>query len=162
VWAREAGARQPLTSAIWRSASKEWWFQIEQSDVVSFHSYGPADRVEERVRALRAFGKPLVCTEFLARPLGSTRNPVLGVLRERGVSAYCWGLVAGKTQTWYAWDTWDRPHDNSTGTEPRVWFHDLLRDDGSPFDPAELAYVSAIASPLTPTPLSTEYRLACQ
>ncbi len=52
-----------------------------------------------------------------------------GLPQER-VGCINWGLVSGKTQTIFAWDT---PTD---GTEPALWFHDLLRQDGTPFNPA--------------------------
>ena len=44
---------------------------------------------------------------------------------------YQWGLVAGRTQTYLHWYT-----RYSREPEPRLWLHDVMRPDGSLFDPA--------------------------
>ena len=51
VWAREAGATQPLTAGVWRGdwSSDEKLtdynkLMLEQSDVISFHCYGSPRR----------------------------------------------------------------------------------------------------------------------
>jgi hypothetical protein len=72
-------------------------------------------------------------TEYLARPFGSTFEAILPLAKEHRICAFSWGLVAGKTQTQYPWDSWTKPYT----AEPRVWFHDIFRADGAPFDPAE-------------------------
>ena len=54
----------------------------------------------------------------------------LPFLKKENVGAYNWGLVSGKTQTIYPWDSWTKPYD----AEPKIWFHDIFRKDGSPFD----------------------------
>ena len=41
------------------------------SDVVSFHSYGNLNEVRERLDELQRYGRPLLCTEWLARHHGS-------------------------------------------------------------------------------------------
>ncbi len=143
-WAREAGPSQPITSGVWRP---EWVstgarseldeFQLRASDIISFHAYtGPA-RLQERVDDLVALGRPLFLTEYLARPYGSTFEAVLPILRERKVAAYCWGLVSGKTQTIYPWDSWAKTYDS----EPDPWFHDILRPDGTPYRDEEAAFL---------------------
>jgi hypothetical protein len=120
--------------------------QLEQSDVISYHCYAPLEGMERCVKSLRRYNRPLLCTEFMARPQGSTFDPVLGYLRDQHVGAYCWGFVAGKTQTIYPWESWKQ-----VGTaEPPVWFHDIFRPDGRPFDPAEVAYIRKVTS--TPAP----------
>jgi hypothetical protein len=54
------------------------------------------------------------------------------VFKEKGVGCIIWGLVYGKTQTIYPWGS-------EAGTpEPELWFHDLFRPDGTPFDPEEI------------------------
>jgi hypothetical protein len=144
AWARAARPSQPLTSALWRP---EWVFtgalsemdrlQLEESDVVSFHAYtGPAI-VEERLRELQSHERPVFLTEYLSRPFGSTFEAVLPLLKEEKVAAYSWGFVAGKTQTIYPWDSWTKSYD----AEPPVWFHDVLRPDGSPWRKEEAEYV---------------------
>ena len=136
AWAREAQPSQPLTSAPWlgnwssdEKLSPMQRVQFDNSDVISFHNYGKIDDLRRAVESLRRFGRPLLCTEFMARPNGSTFEPHLAYLKEQKVAAYCWGFVSGKTQTIYPWDSWQKKYT----AEPPVWFHDILRADGSPF-----------------------------
>lgn len=148
-WARGAGASQPLTSALW---SGNWSgldrltpiqrCQIDQSDIVSFHNYDKAEDFARRIAWLEAFARPVLCTEYLARPRGSTFAAILPVAKAARVGAFNWGLVRGDTQTFWPWDSWDRPYvDRPAG----VWFHDILDTDGTPFDPAEPPLLRAAA-----------------
>ncbi len=141
-WVRAAGPAQPLTSPLWQG---DWTspdrlgpvqrVQVDRSDVLSFHCYDPPAAFERAVAALRRYGRPLLCTEYMARPRGSTVQAILPVARRDGVAAFAWGLVAGKTQTILPWDTWQ----HAATVAPTVWFHDLLRPDGRPYDEAEAA-----------------------
>lgn len=147
AWARAAGPEQPLTTGVWvgdwddpEQLSPIARLSLEASDVVSFHCYGDLADLETRVAALRRYGRPLWCTEFMARTLGSTFDPHLGWMKEQGVGAYCWGFVAGRIQTHYGWDSWVKRYE----AEPAPWFHDILRADGTPYDPAEVAYIRAV------------------
>ena len=78
----------------------------------------------------------------MARPRGSTFDPVLGYFKQEKVGAYCWGFVGGKTQTIYPWDSWDRRY---TGA-PDPWFHDVFHPDGRPYREDEVAFVKEITS----------------
>jgi hypothetical protein len=147
AWAREARPRQPLTTGVWRGnwRDPDRLAEIERvslasSDVISFHHYGDLASLERRVRALERYGRPLLCTEFLARGLGSRFDPHLRFLRDAGVGAYCWGLVDGRTQTKYPWDSWAKPYES----EPDPWHHEVLRADGTPYDPAEVAFIRSV------------------
>jgi hypothetical protein len=146
-WAREARPTQPLTAGVWignwpdpQKLSPTERACLEKSDVISFHCYGNLEELKRCVDHLRRYERPILCTEFMARPQGSTFDPHLGYLREQRVGAYCWGFVAGKTQTIYPWDSWTKPYT----AEPRVWFHDIFRQDGSPFDPREVQYIRRV------------------
>jgi len=149
VWAREVNPQQPLTSAVW---SGDWSevakltpiqkTQLEQSDVISFHCYSSWDEVSQRVQALKAYNRPILCTEYMARPNGSHFDPIMGNLKEQGVAAYSWGFVDGKTQTIFPWDSWTRHYTN----EPSVWFHDIFRRDGRPFDTNEVEYIKHVTA----------------
>lgn len=147
AWARAARPAQPLTSGVWignwgdpEKLSPMERFQLEQSDVISFHSYAPLPEVRECVENLRRYNRPILCTEYMARPLGSTFDPVLGYFREQRVAAYNWGFVAGKSQTNYPWDSWTRTYT----AEPPVWFHDIFRADGTPYVAAEVEYIRTV------------------
>ena len=150
AWTRAASPTQPLTSGVWLGGHKAdpaklipiERVQLEQSDVISYHSYGNLPDMKKWVANLKTFGnRPLLCTEFMARPVGSTFDPILGHLKEQNIGAYCWGFVAGKSNTIFAWKTWQEPEPKA---EPTVWFHDIFRPDGSPFDPKEVAYIKRV------------------
>jgi len=144
-WARAMNPCQPLTSGIWLGdwSAPDLLSSIQQtqtgnSDVISFHNYGVADDFLQRVKWLKTFGRPLMCTEFMARPAGSTFQAILPVARDHEVGAFCWGLVRGKTQTHLPWDAWPNP--NIEGLKD-AWFHDVFDEDGIPHDPAEVAFL---------------------
>jgi hypothetical protein len=143
AWARAVDPIQPLTSAVWQgewdtgSTSAISGIQFDNSDVVTFHSYGEPADFEKRIDELESQGRPILCTEYLARPLGSTVADILPIAKRRKVGAINWGLVAGKTQTYFPWDSWEHPYPSI----PDVWFHDLLRSDGRPFQGGEIETV---------------------
>jgi hypothetical protein len=93
---------------------------------------------------LRRHGRPLLCTEFMARPRGSTFDPILGYLKKERVGGYCWGFVAGRSNTIYPWDSWQKPYQR----EPQPWFHDIFRRDGTPFDAREVEFIKRITGKL--------------
>lgn len=147
VWAREAKPRQPLTSGVWVGTwadpvklSPMERFQLENSDVISFHNYSKLEELERCIQNLRRYGRPILCTEFMARPAGSTFDPHLGRMKDLGVAAYNWGFVAGKTQTQYPWDSWKQTYT----AEPPVWFHEIFRADGQPYRPEEAEYIRRV------------------
>lgn len=148
-WARSAGPSQPLTSGLWLGGHKAdparlipiEKVQLEHSDVISFHTYGKLPEVKAWVTNLRKHDRPLLCTEYIARPHGSQFDPVLGYFKEQKIAAYNWGFVAGKTNTIFAWGTWQKPE---AAAEPKVWFHDIFRTDGTPFDKAEVEYIRRV------------------
>ncbi len=150
AWARKAQPSQPLTVGVWKGRwdKPERWTPIqrlclEQSDVISFHSYGPLNDMKRCVTDLRPYGRPILCTEFMARGNGSTFDPVLPYLRDQNVGAYCWGLVAGKTQTLYPWDSWQKQYT----AEPPLWHHDIFRKDGTPFSKKEVEFIRRVTMP---------------
>jgi hypothetical protein len=140
-WARSVDPAQPLTSGVWqgnwsdparRSAISS--IQLDNSDVITFHSYDKPAGFEARIAELSPLGRPIICTEYLARPLGSTVEGILPIAKRHNVGALNWGFVAGKTQTYLPWDSWDHPY-----TAPqKVWFSDLIRPDGTPYQPTEI------------------------
>lgn len=146
-WAREMNPTQPITSGVWignwadpATLSAMEKFQLEESDVISFHSYGPIENISKCVENLRRYNRPILCTEYMARPQGSTFDPVLGYLRSQKVAAYNWGFVDGKSQTIYPWDSWRKQYT----AEPVPWFHDILRTDGTPYDGKEVDYIRSV------------------
>ncbi|HXB99010.1 MAG TPA: cellulase family glycosylhydrolase [Terriglobales bacterium] len=139
-WARSVNPAQPLTSGVWKgnyssdsSLSEMERFQLQNSDVITFHSYDPPDVMSRRIDSLRRYHRPIICTEYMARPLGSTFASILPLLKKEHVGAYNWGFVNGKSQTIYPWDSWEKSYSG----EPAIWFHDIFRKDGAPYDARE-------------------------
>ena len=146
-WARAGSPSQPLTSGIWDGDyDKDGKFstlqeiQLLSSDVISYHSYSALPKATEQVRSMEKFHRPIFCTEYLARQHGSTFEAILPLFKEKKVAAYNWGAVAGKSQTNYPWDSWEKPYP----TEPEKWQHDILRKDGTPYDPKEAVLIKRL------------------
>ncbi|MEB4209694.1 cellulase family glycosylhydrolase [Mycobacterium sp. 94-17] len=151
-WARAVDASQPLTSGVWqgnwgqprgRSAISD--IQLANADVITFHSYAGPGAFENRINELTPLGRPILCTEYMARPQGSTVESILPIAKRHNVGAINWGLVAGKTQTYFPWDSWDHPYTSV----PKVWFHDLIRPEGRPFQDLEALTVRKLAGSQT-------------
>jgi hypothetical protein len=137
AWAREAGATQPLTSGVWAGnwsdpdkESEMTKIQLAESDILSFHNYGWPEEFEARILSLQSHHRPILCTEYMARGAGSTFDGSLPIAKKYNVAAINWGLVAGKTQTYLPWDSWQKPYVLS---QPTVWFHEVFRKDWTPY-----------------------------
>lgn len=151
AWARSVHPIQPLTSGLWDGP--DWSesgnlnaverTQIDDSDVITFHAYGWPEAFFERARQLEGYGRPLICTEYMARGAGSTFDGVLPVGKRMNVGMINWGFVNGRTQTNLPWDSWQRPY---VLTQPQVWFHDILHPDGTPYRQREVDILRAISS----------------
>ena len=81
--------------------------------MISFHSYADPADFEGRIAELAPMQRPILCTEYLARTLGSSVEGILPVAMRHGVGAFNWGLVAGKTQTYLPWDSMGSPGDRA-------------------------------------------------
>jgi hypothetical protein len=143
AWAREEQPIQPLTSGVWKwSLNGELTavekIQLELSDVISFHNYDSREEFEKRIVWLQKYHRPILCTEYMARGNGSTFESSLPVAQKYGVAAINWGLVAGKTQTYLPWDSWQHPY---TDRQPQVWFHEIFRTDGTPYSGKETKFI---------------------
>jgi hypothetical protein len=149
-WARSVDPMQPLTAGVWEG---EWGdpgrlspvneLMLGESDVLSFHSYALPEAVQNLVEELQQYGRPLLCTEYLARSVGNTFQTVLPIFDSQSVGAYNWGLVSGRTQTIYAWFSWV----TMDPAEADPWFHDIFHPDGTPYDPEEVTLIRELTSP---------------
>jgi hypothetical protein len=158
-WAQSVDPVQPLTSGLWTG---ETWdkpdtldaverVQITRSDVNSFHDYNWPEQFERRVRQMLSYGRPVLCTEYMARGNGSTFDGSLPIGKRLGIAMINWGFVDGKTQTRLPWDSWKKPY---TYEEPPVWFHEVLRADGTPYRKAETDLIRSLAAqPKVATPM---------
>ncbi|HLQ12342.1 MAG TPA: hypothetical protein VK130_03725 [Steroidobacteraceae bacterium] len=148
LWARAQNPSQPLTSGLWKgdwvahdALSPFERLQIEQSDVLSLHNYGWPEDFEHSVRWLQRYHRPILCTEYMARSVGSTFDLILPLAKRLRVAAFNWGLVVGKTQTNFPWDSWQHPY---VDHEPPVWHHDIFRADGTPYRAREVEIIRAL------------------
>lgn len=144
-WAREVAPSQPLTAGSW---FLQTWAQVSKtslhlSDVATFHNYDTEPDTAALIGRLRGYtDRPLVCTEYMARTVGSTFQTHLPLFRDQHVGAIHWGLVSGKTQTIWPWGSLPNPGVD----EPPLWFHDVFRADGTPYDAAETDFIRAITA----------------
>lgn len=149
VWARSSNPSQPITAGIWAG---NWIVKdslkpiektmVEQSDIISFHNYDKPEEFEKRIQWLQEYNRPLVCTEYMSRGSGSFFEGFLPVAEKYHVGMFNWGLVSGKSQTIYPWDSWQVKY---TG-EPDLWFHDIFRKNGSPYKQEEVDFIKNITS----------------
>src|SRR5262249_38644616 len=147
-WAREAGAEQPLTSGVWKG---DWSsddklspierVQIEMSDVISLLNTAKQAEYEMCIEWLQLFHRPIRCTEYMARGNGSTFDGSLPIAKKYKVAAINWGFVAGRTQTYLPWDSWQKPY---VDRQPAVWFHEIFKQDGTPYKPDEVDLIRSL------------------
>ena len=158
-WARAKKPTQPLTSGVWigddwspgaASLTAIQRTQLERSDVITFHNYEQPEAFVSRVAQLKKYGRPLICTEWLARGAGSNVDTILPIARRENIGMINWGFVDGAIQTRFPWDSWQRPY---TMEPPTVWFHDLVKADGTPYRPREAELFRRLAkTPRTAVP----------
>ena len=150
-WARAVNPSQPLTVAPWR---RQWAdtatmdamdaFMFNHSDVISFHCYDSLPIATKKVELLQRYGRPIICSEYMARPNGSTFESILPYFKAQHVGAINWGFVDGKTQTIYPWDSWFKTYT----APPKVWFHDIFHGDGQPYDSNEVELIKKMTGQL--------------
>lgn len=145
AWARSANPSQPLTSGVWTGdwsdpvkESVTTKIQLNESDVISFHNYGWPEEFEARIQELQGLHRPIICTEYMARGAGSTFDGSLPIAKKYNIGAINWGLVAGKTQTYFPWDSWQRPY---VLIQPTIWFHEVFRQDDTPYRQHEVELI---------------------
>ena len=140
AWVRATAPVQPLTVGVWYNAMAINDHLIELSDIISFHNYTEAPELEERLTGLQTHGRPIWCTEYMARTRGSTFASHLPVFARAKVGAWNWGLVDGLTQTKYAWT--DKP----SADEPALWFHEVFRKTGEPYRREEVELIRRLTN----------------
>ena len=156
VWAREANPSQPICSNTAGSVGQvNIAINRANSDIHSIHSYAPPAGLERVINEYKKDGRPVIVTEWLARTNGSTVQACLPVLKKHKVGAVNWGFVSGKSGTIWPWSSRTGPDGKKLNLnakrargeivkpgdpfpEPKLWFHDLFRIDGTPFDQAEI------------------------
>ncbi len=151
AWARSQHPIQPLTSGVfhgddWSDFSKltpVGKIQLSQSDILTFHNYGWPENFEKHIVELETYHRPIICTEYMARGAGSLFDLDLPIALKHHIGAINWGLVNGKTQTNFPWDSWQRPY---VLMKPTVWFHDIFYPDGKPYRQQEVDLIQMLTS----------------
>lgn len=146
-WAREAEPSQPLTTGIWGGFDLENLkpievLSLEQSDVVSFHTYDSLAKAEKQVASLKELGRPLFCTEYMARGNDNLFQEILPLFYQHEIVAYNWGFVNGRSQTIYPWDSWKKRYTE----DPDPWFHDIFDADGAAYSEEEVALIRRLTN----------------
>lgn len=139
-WAWAVRPAQPLTSGVWTmefpSVNK---FQLEHADVITFHNYEDTVSMKKAIDSLQKMGRPVICTEYMARSNKSKFETHLAILKSYNVGAINWGLVSGKSNTIFPWGS------KEGSPEPTPWFHDIFRKDGTPYDVKETALIKELS-----------------
>ncbi len=145
AWAREVKPTQPLTSGVWSIDTRDGAtqgelqdIQLRESDIITFHNYSWPENFKNEVQWLKKRNRPVICTEYMARSVGSTFDTILPIAKQERVGAINWGFVAGKTQTYFPWESWQHPY---IVGQPPMWFHEVLRADGTPYREAEVELI---------------------
>ena len=119
--ARSVSPSQPLTSPLWSGdfsspsgLNPTQTVQFDQSDVFTFHNYGFPESFRTAIHQLKQYGRPVLCSEYMARDAGSVFDLILPIAHKENVMAINWGLVSGKTQTIITWDSWQHPYAAAT------------------------------------------------
>jgi hypothetical protein len=146
-WAREVNPSQPVTVGAWRDFAPEIKdmpalnrYSLEHSDIITYHNYTDIEGMKRMVSILEKPGRPMICTEYMARTVNNTFQIMLPYMKEKNIGAINWGLVDGKSQTKFAWDSWYEEFPD----EPDPWFHDIFRVDGTPYDPEETDLIRSL------------------
>lgn len=154
-WARQVNPSQPITAGLWYG---DWSdletmkamdrFMVLNADVITFHNYDGPHEMEQRIRFLQRFGRPVLCTEYMARTFQNTFQNILPLFKKYNIGGYNWGFVDGRSQTSYPWDSWLLAYEK----EPELWFHDIFRTDGTPYLEDEVNFIKRITGAMKAEP----------
>ncbi len=139
-WARAVNPEQPISVGLWAwDFEKLNAFQLQNSDIITYHNYEDQPLHQRTIELLKASGRPMICTEYMARTRNSRFSTILPLLKKHHIGAINWGFVAGKSNTIYAWDT-----PIPTGDQPIEWFHDIYFKDGTPYRQDEVNLIKKL------------------
>jgi hypothetical protein len=140
-WAREINPAQPLSVGLWNQNLTEMnKFQLDNSDIITYHNYNNEIDHQKAIDSLKIYKRPMICTEYMARRNNSLFSNIMPILKEQNIGAINWGLVDGKSNTKYAWD-----EPIQDGSEPKLWFHEIFRKNGSPYKQEEVDLIKKLS-----------------
>ena len=117
---------------------------LEYSDITNFHMYGNYESNIKALHKLKQLERPLVNTEWLHRIFHCDVKDIFPLYFLEKVGCYCWGFVAGLSQTYEPWESIWQSVENGTlpaGYDISRWQHDLMRPNLRPYDPKEIAII---------------------
>ncbi len=139
-WGWEIRPSQPLSAGVWNASLNDLnKFQLENSDIITYHNYEGPEQHQAAIDTLKKRNRPMVCTEYMARRNNSLFQNIMPMLKQENIGAINWGLVAGKSNTKYAWD-----EPIPDGSEPSLWFHEIFRPDGTPYQQEEVDLIKSL------------------
>ena len=139
-WAWAVNPSQPVSVGVWNNDLFDMnTFILAHSDIVTYHNYSELSNHRQAVDTLKRYGRPMVCTEYMARHFNSTFQEIMPMLKAENIGAINWGLVAGKTNTIFKWSEPLPELD-----EPPLWFHDIFRKDGTPYRQEEINAIKSL------------------
>jgi hypothetical protein len=95
--------------------------------------------MKQAIDSLQKIGRPVICTEYMARKNNSKFETHLPILKRYNVAAINWGLVSGKSNTIFPWNS------KEGSPEPTPWFHDVFRKDGTSYDVKETRLIKELS-----------------
>ena len=122
-------------------------FALDNSDVVSFHSYQSYDANIMLLHQLRKLDRPALNTEWLHRISGQRVQDIFPLYFLERIGCYNWGFVAGKYGTnepaQVIWQKYEKDgYEAVKHLDFTKWQHDLYRPGGRfPYDPAEIEVI---------------------
>jgi hypothetical protein len=151
-WARSENPSQPLTSGLWT-----WWdngwdkdssknltatekIQLQNSDVITFHCYNDSATFRKQLKAIMTHGRPVICSEYMARGEKNTVITVMPIAKEYNVGMINWGFADGKEQTKYPWNSWEKRYT----ADPVLWHHILFKADYTPYKQEEIDFIKTM------------------
>ena len=140
LWAWSVRPSQPLTSATWYDNKVLNDYVLANSDIITFHNYSDAASLEKELLAKTKLGRPVICSEYMARTNNSRFETHLPLFKKYKVGAINWGLVSGKSNTIFPWGS------KEGSPEPQLWFHDIFRKDGTSYDKKETDLIKQLTS----------------
>jgi len=156
-WAWKVRPAQPLTACVAGAANPEAKkLNGKNSDIYSFHDYSSPKGFNNSVETAtkEANGRPIFCTEYMARTTGNTFQHCLPIFKAQNMACWNWGFVDGKSAAKWAWSS--RKIEAGSGVpiptaaptkapkNPPLWLHDLLRTDGTPYISEETEFIKSI------------------
>lgn len=112
---------------------------LELSDIITFHYYGDYVHMRNYIRTLKKLGRPVICDEWLHRPMRSFIQTHLPLLKKERVGSYFFGFVNGKMQFNEPWEYLKVRQD----MDFTLWMHDIFHNDFTPYDDEEINVLKA-------------------